>query len=200
MKVYISGKISGLPYQDVKEKFERVERLIQKIGLSCVNPLNNGLSENHTWAEHMAIDIKLLLTCDAIILLNNWEDSMGARIEHYVAKEKGLAIWHESYLNGTRVVVPYAIRAVQATTGVTIEQIASQSRKQDVVFARMIFAKLCSPFMRNVEIGEVINRARVSILHSLNTVENDMKYIPILKKKYEEAEYIMNEHLAQQQF
>lgn len=45
MKVYISGKISGLPLLEVKEKFANAADLLDSLGLQPVNPLDNGLQE-----------------------------------------------------------------------------------------------------------------------------------------------------------
>ena len=80
MKVYISGKITGLPICEVKEKFERAEWLLEDIGLNAVNPLKNGLSLQDSWEQHIVRDIELLLKCDGILMLTTWIDSKGASI------------------------------------------------------------------------------------------------------------------------
>ncbi len=53
-----------------------------------VNPLKNGLPNIATWDQHMVRDIELLLTCDSICLLPDWQQSKGARIEAFIAMEK----------------------------------------------------------------------------------------------------------------
>ena len=63
MKVYISGPITGHLYEDVEKNFNDAELRLQENGFEVVNPLNNGLSANHTWSEHMKADIKLLRNC-----------------------------------------------------------------------------------------------------------------------------------------
>ena len=73
-KVYISGKITGLPICEVKEKFERAEWLLEDIGLNSVNPLKNGLSLQDSWERHIVRDIELLLKCDGILMLITWMD------------------------------------------------------------------------------------------------------------------------------
>ena len=43
----------------------------------------------------MLKDIADLLQCNAIYMLQGWEDSKGARIEHYIATEIGMPIMYE---------------------------------------------------------------------------------------------------------
>ena len=83
MKIYISGKIS-----DVAEK-------LQSLGHEVTNPLYNGLSETDPWEDHIAKDIINLIGCEGIYMLQGWEDSQGARIEHAIAKEIGLKVMYE---------------------------------------------------------------------------------------------------------
>ena len=85
MKVYISGPISGLPLETVYNNFTNAEVRLLEQGYEVVNPLNNGLPRESTWNEHMRADLKLLLDCDAIYMLNGWERSKGARIEFNIA-------------------------------------------------------------------------------------------------------------------
>ena len=92
MKVYISGKITGLPANQVRAKFSSAEKHLTSIGYETVNPLDNGLTPEHTWAEHMIADIRLLFECDAIYLLSDWLDSRGALIEKHIAEILGLKI------------------------------------------------------------------------------------------------------------
>ena len=92
MKIYISGKISGLDYSIVESLFGEAEAKINDLGLIPVSPLNNGLHRSATWTEHMTRDIEMLFGCEAIYLLPNWESSKGARIEKSIAEEMGLII------------------------------------------------------------------------------------------------------------
>ena len=95
MKWYISGKISGLPTDQVTAKFQQAEQQIRAFGYEPVNPINNGLGSEASWNEHLVADIALLLECDAIYLLKDWGDSRGSRIEANIAEECGLQIVHQ---------------------------------------------------------------------------------------------------------
>lgn len=95
MKIYISGKISGTNLTETRKRFAAVAKVMKRIGVEPVNPLENGLSEHDTWEAHIAKDIADLLKCKAIYMLQGWQDSKGARIEHYIATEIGLPIMYE---------------------------------------------------------------------------------------------------------
>ena len=95
MKVYISGKISGLEYSEVEKKFNDAQRLLEAKGFEVVNPLNNGLSKEHPWEQHLVRDIDMLLPCGAIYMLDNWDTSVGARIEYDVAVRMSKNIFFE---------------------------------------------------------------------------------------------------------
>ncbi|MBS5907860.1 MAG: DUF4406 domain-containing protein [Dysgonomonas mossii] len=94
MKVYISGPITGLPYEEVEKAFSKAEASLKEQGHEVVNPLNNGLPRESTWNEHMRADLKLLLDCDAIYMLNGWEYSKGASLEYDLAIDLGFKLIH----------------------------------------------------------------------------------------------------------
>jgi hypothetical protein len=89
---YISGKITGLDWNDVWAKFQKADELLKSIGYQTFNPTTHPHDNNGEWEEYMAEDIKHLLKCDAIYLLRDWQESKGARVEHAIAKELGLEI------------------------------------------------------------------------------------------------------------
>ena len=95
MKIYISGKISGTDLTETRKRFAAVAKAMKRLGYEPVNPLENGLSEQDTWEVHIIKDIATLLQCKAIYMLQGWQESKGARIEHYIATEIGLSIMYE---------------------------------------------------------------------------------------------------------
>lgn len=97
--VYISGQITGLELKEAKANFDKAEALLLEKGFTPVNPMKiNPPMSAKNWKEYMRDDIVQLFDCDAIFLLDNWQDSKGARIEHFIAKEIGLMILTEKDL------------------------------------------------------------------------------------------------------
>lgn len=95
MKIYISGKISGTNLAETRKRFAAVAKAMKRLGYEPVNPFENGLTEHDTWDAHITKDIATLLQCKAIYMLQGWQESKGARIEHYIATEIGMPIMYE---------------------------------------------------------------------------------------------------------
>ena len=82
MRIYISGKITGTT--DYKEKFQNAAERIAAKGHIPVNPtdMDKVLIDSYTWDEWMQIDLPLLRTSHGVLMLPDWRDSNGARMEH----------------------------------------------------------------------------------------------------------------------
>ena len=99
MKIYISGKISGLPEKNVIEKFKWHAGFLELKGYEPINPINvSPYDKSKSWSDYMIEDIAALFKCDAIYMLKDWGQSKGARIEYQIAKELGLNIIFEGEL------------------------------------------------------------------------------------------------------
>lgn len=95
-KVYISGKISGLPHQDAYDKFEKAENDVKEMGFEPINPMKIcPFNPDWSWDDYMVEDIKALFKCKAIYMLKDWGDSKGARIERSIAQEMGIRIIYQ---------------------------------------------------------------------------------------------------------
>ena len=95
MKIYISGQITGLDLEHAKALFKNMEERIRSTGHEPVNPMEVLPYQPHyTWHDYMAEEIKALLFCDAILMLPNWRESKGAKIEHSIAEGLGLKMFY----------------------------------------------------------------------------------------------------------
>jgi len=92
MKIYISGKITGLPIQEAQNNFEAAEKRLKSEGHEPINPMKLPHEHGKTWSEYMKEDIKALLECDAIYMLLGWQESKGACIEFNLAHDLRLKI------------------------------------------------------------------------------------------------------------
>lgn len=92
--IYIAGKVSGLHYSEVVEKFnKRAEELTAK-GYAVFNPCEH-VDESCTWEEAMRICMAHLPYCDYIDLLPDWQSSKGATFEREVALKMGIEVFKE---------------------------------------------------------------------------------------------------------
>ena len=124
MKLYISGKITGLTEQECELSFEKGEDYARSIGKDFINPFQamktrywaskylplsmDGFfnceaylispTDEDAWVKFMLADLAILMTsCDTIYMLKGWENSKGARIEHFTALEMGIQVIYEEY-------------------------------------------------------------------------------------------------------
>lgn len=93
LRVYVSGPISGLTVEVARRRFDNAKALLTKSGYDVVTPFDNGLPADAPYPDHMKADIRLLLDCDAIFMLPDWDRSPGACAEHKVAEACGLSIY-----------------------------------------------------------------------------------------------------------
>lgn len=99
MKIYISGKMRGLPENESRELFKTAEQYLTGLGHDVVNPWNSELEKDascNEWADYIMFDLNILKTCDAIYMLDNWEDSWGAKCEYAFACGRGMEIIYET--------------------------------------------------------------------------------------------------------
>ena len=52
-KIYISGRISGLPIEEVAAKFDETETKLKAQGYEVINPLKNGIPATASWEAHI---------------------------------------------------------------------------------------------------------------------------------------------------
>ncbi len=94
-RMYISGRISGLPLEEAQLEFDRAEGVLEALGYEVLNPIwGNGLDHSASWNDHMVADIKMLLSADSVFMLPGWASSKGARIEHEIARELEKPIYY----------------------------------------------------------------------------------------------------------
>ena len=92
-KIYISGKITGLPVRGGDRQISKCGGEDTAVRFEPVSPFDNGLPLEADWAEHIGKDISLLLRCDAIYLLDDYEKSEGARIELCIALHRRMPVF-----------------------------------------------------------------------------------------------------------
>jgi len=109
MKLYLSGKITGVP--DYKAKFAAVETEVKQMfpTMEIVNPVTVGekLQQSRgvvnpndiSHGDYMKLSMDELAKCDAIYMLDCWHDSKGAVMEYVFALENGIPIYFHKNLS-----------------------------------------------------------------------------------------------------
>ena len=92
MRCYISGPMTGF-YQFNYEAFDYAAAELRRRGHDAVCPTEEtDLAPDAPWQLHLREAIRKLSTCDTIVLLHGWHRSKGARLEHHIALELGMAV------------------------------------------------------------------------------------------------------------
>jgi hypothetical protein len=90
--VYISGGMTGIKDHNIPE-FNRVAEILKGKGYEVINPAEFGFSDEFTWEDYMKRDIGELVKADIVATLNGWENSRGARLEVFIARELGIEVY-----------------------------------------------------------------------------------------------------------
>lgn len=186
MKAYISGRISGINQNLARSRFDEAEQLLLSVGFDEVfNPMTlQGSCE--TWEQYMRRDIAQLMTCDVIFMLDGWELSKGARVEHNIAQQINMSILYETE---RRVALNDEIKKiVSKVTYVDIEDIVSKNRKQKFFFARMMCAVLlreCNYSLYNI--GAAINRDHATVVYYLKQHDTELDFNSEYRAMYKKA-------------
>lgn len=200
-QIYISGQITGLPYNETYEKFEKAEELIRAIGLEPVNPMKNGLDPNESWANHMVADIKMLIHCDAILMLSDWVHSRGARIEKKIAEEAGMMIYFESEVQQKESSAITRLKdAIQSgTNGLKYDEYTTRSRQRSLYFARLIFVHHCIDTLKmdEMEVAEMIDRHKSAICKYRRNYISEIKYNPKFREQAARVKYFLTNNVSQ---
>lgn len=93
-KIYISLPISHYDLEERRAYAQRVEDVLAHF-YEVVNPLKNGLTAEADWREHMRVDLRNLLECDAIFMCREFETSKGCKLEWDVATTVGMEVIYE---------------------------------------------------------------------------------------------------------
>lgn len=182
MKIYVSGKITGLDLSEARQRFDDAEALLSYIGFEVVNPTKNGIPAESSWKQHLVRDIELLMDCDAIYMMDGWTESVGAGIEYDIANRTGKDVWFASNIlqdvNNHKDVLRIQ-NAIHEVTGLKFGDYTTKSRKREGVYARMIFVHNCRQCkMTLTKIAKYVHRNHSTLLHLLKKYNDDFDFNP----------------------
>ena len=105
--VYLSGKMSGLAESEYRETFKKAEEHYLSCGFNVINPcyisdIVRAAKPDATYEDFMKEDLKALARCTHIAMLENWENSPGAKREKAEAERLGLEVMYYRVIGGKK--------------------------------------------------------------------------------------------------
>ena len=100
-RFYIAGKVSGEHYGKVVRKFDNAEKYIREVvgygdlqvgRVVVFNPIDI-CDQNWCWLHCMLVCLQYVAVSKVVVLLPDWRDSRGARIEERFARLLHKTIW-----------------------------------------------------------------------------------------------------------
>lgn len=97
--VYVAGKFRGPNHWAIAENIRAAEKValeVWRMGAAALCPHANtahfqDAAPDHVWLEG---DLELLNRCDALVTVDNWKDSTGAKAEVAHATDRGIPVFH----------------------------------------------------------------------------------------------------------
>jgi hypothetical protein len=86
MKVYLSGKITGLTEPEYTALFDKAADEVRALGFTPVNPVTLPHQHSKTWSAYMRESLIEMLKCEAIYMMSGWQDSRGSVIENNICR------------------------------------------------------------------------------------------------------------------
>ena len=90
-RIYISGAMTGKPDLNFP-RFNQEAARLRSMGYEVVNPAELNPDPSASWHDCMKRDLKALLDCDALAMLDGWQTSTGAHLELNIAHRVGIEI------------------------------------------------------------------------------------------------------------
>lgn len=98
-RIYLSGPMTGRPNLNFPA-FHAAAGRLRTLGYDVVSPAEIAHGNEATWHAAMRADIKGLLDCDTLALLEGWQTSSGAHLEMHIAHRVGINIVVEAEIVG----------------------------------------------------------------------------------------------------
>lgn len=98
MKIYIAGKITGIPMYEAGHKFGYASAKLKHEGHDVISPLQlcaTLIGQNFDYEDYMRICFSAIDVCEAVYMLPDWKESPGATREHEYAKKLGKEIIYQ---------------------------------------------------------------------------------------------------------
>jgi hypothetical protein len=99
--IYISGKYTGHTPEETNANIQKARLMAAKVwelGYTCLCPHTNTMNFEEickcSYDDYLNGDLTLLNLCNGILLLDNYEDSNGAKIELDFARQREMRVFY----------------------------------------------------------------------------------------------------------
>lgn len=104
MKLYISGRITGMPEGEAQRIFNSGKLVLNNSGYQVLDPHDIGACPDesceglftsfylHAWECYLKYDLVEMILCDGVAMLYGWEESKGATLEFNTAKALAIPV------------------------------------------------------------------------------------------------------------
>ena len=96
-RLYLAGKITGLPEEEYQIKFKSAANAYESLGFEVCNPAHFVKQEGFhlfPWETIMKECLTRMFLCDGVVLLYDWQNSKGACIERDLAIKLNIPIFY----------------------------------------------------------------------------------------------------------
>jgi hypothetical protein len=93
-KVFLSGPVTGLDYEQVKKNFNQAEQLFLDKDYQVMNPVTF-VPAGEDWNKAMRRCLVAISSCNTIYLLKGFEGSRGSTLELVIAHELEMEVIFE---------------------------------------------------------------------------------------------------------
>lgn len=91
MHLYLSGPMTGIEHLNYPA-FRAAAESLRAAGYQVTNPAEKDVPIESPWIVHMRADIKAMMECDGLAILQGWESSKGANVEITLAHGLGMPV------------------------------------------------------------------------------------------------------------
>ncbi len=133
--IYIAGKYRGSTPWEVEQNIRAAEEVAARVwamGMVALCPHANSRHMEGVATDEvfLAGTLELMRRCDAVLLVPNWRDSVGARAEVAEAERLGLPVFGKQY-EPTRSSSIYDIAGDRlVTVDLTVDDLAAWAKEQ----------------------------------------------------------------------
>ena len=193
MKTMIVGNIEN--FSNERNQYRETREMLQMLGLEPYLP---GVDQERSYKTAILQHTAELLSCDAVLFLDTWSDSKIARTLRLVAEEAEQKIFYESTIF-EETDENLIVQAVSSVTGLTLEEIKENSRKQIKFYARLAIATLCMRYasIPKAQIAALIGRNHATLSHYKKIFPSEMKYNSQFRCLIHKAEKLIKQSVSQ---